>query len=244
MSEHLADELPGLLTGEASRATVAAAAEHLRTCPDCQHDLVDAVVAHAALTSARRFAPEVAQRPAGTAPAEHPLPDLAAVFAQLDAEEAQAGDAEAPLVLAGRGRRRRIPTRFAVAAAAAVIVGGLGAGIGLVGTSSGTAGDHIALTAYGVGVTDGSATLRGDRLSISATSLPSLDARHRYEVWLTDAARTSMQPVGWIDTGGRADLTVPSALVQRYADIEVSVQQLDAPDYTYSGTSVLRGSYA
>ena len=38
--------------------------QHLRTCPDCQQELVSAVVAHASLTSAHRFAPR-GRRPAG-----------------------------------------------------------------------------------------------------------------------------------------------------------------------------------
>jgi hypothetical protein len=59
MSNHISEELPRLLTGDASRDVVMAAAEHLRNCPDCQQELVSAVVAHASLTSAQRFAPEI-----------------------------------------------------------------------------------------------------------------------------------------------------------------------------------------
>jgi hypothetical protein len=59
MSNHISEELPRLLTGDASRDVVMAAAEHLRSCPDCQQELVSAVVAHASLTSAQRFAPEI-----------------------------------------------------------------------------------------------------------------------------------------------------------------------------------------
>jgi hypothetical protein len=36
---------------------------------------------------------------------------------------------------------------------------------------------------------------------------------------------------------------VPANLMQSYRDIEVSVQQVDAATYEYSGRSVLRGSY-
>ena len=53
---HISDDLPRLLTGDATRDEVLAAAEHLRSCPDCQQELVSAVVAHASLTSAQRFA--------------------------------------------------------------------------------------------------------------------------------------------------------------------------------------------
>ncbi|HVU93452.1 MAG TPA: hypothetical protein VHC23_14555, partial [Jatrophihabitans sp.] len=99
--EHLTDDLPRLLTGDATRDEVLAAAEHLRACPDCQQELVSAVVAHASLTSARRFAPEVVapipsadgeevgdgEDGGGAGPAG-PLPDLSAVFARAREEAA------------------------------------------------------------------------------------------------------------------------------------------------------------
>ena len=58
-SPHVSDNLPRLLTGDTTRDEAMAAAEHLRGCPDCQQELVSAAVAHASLTSARRFAPQV-----------------------------------------------------------------------------------------------------------------------------------------------------------------------------------------
>jgi hypothetical protein len=64
----------------------------------------------------------------------------------------------------------------------------------------------------------------------------------RYEVWLTDAAREHMQPLGWVAADGRSDLPVPADLMSRFSAIEVSVQNVNAP-YLYSGVSVLRGSY-
>ena len=56
---HITDELPRLLTGDATRDEVLAAGAHLRTCIDCQQELVSATVAHASLASAQRFAPEI-----------------------------------------------------------------------------------------------------------------------------------------------------------------------------------------
>jgi hypothetical protein len=239
MNAHISDDLPLLLTGEATRAEVTAAGRHLRDCPDCQQDLVAAVVAHASLTSARRFAPEmvagasaIRSASASSPRAATTLPDLEAVFAQARA------DAATPLA---RPRRRRRTALLAVAAA--VIVGGTATGIAL--SSSGSPSGHtVALAAYGVGATRASARFSGDQLRVDATHLPTLDAAHRYEVWLTNDARTRMQPVGWVDNGGVAKLTVPGSLAAAYRDIEVSVQQVDAPSYDYSGISVLRGSYA
>lgn len=237
MSTHIADDLPRLLTGEATRDEVMAAAAHLRQCPDCQQELVSAVVAHSSLTSAQRFAPEViawSEEPAGSeAPAA--LPDLSAVFEKVRHES------EAP------GTTRHRPARLLVAAAAAgLIIGGGGAvaGYELTSGSSAPSGSPVALAAYDVGTHAASARLGDGRLSIDAASLPRLRSDQRYEVWLTNSARTAMQPVGWIGTDGKATLTVPQDLAAKFSAIEVSVQRLDAANYDYSGTSVLRGSYS
>lgn len=245
MSTHVADDLPRLLTGEATRDEVMAAAAHLRECPDCQQELVSAVVAHSSLTSAHRFAPEIiawtdepdeADGPneAERAPVEA-LPDLSSVFAQVRHES-----------VAPEASPRR-PARLLVAAAAAgLIIGGGGAvaGYELSSGSNAPAGTPVALAAYDVGTHSASARLGDDRLSIDAASLPRLAADQRYEVWLTNSTRTAMQPVGWIGTDGKATLTVPQNLAAKFSAIEVSVQRLDAASYDYSGTSVLRGTYS
>jgi hypothetical protein len=80
-------------------------------------------------------------------------------------------------------------------------------------------------------------------MTINANKLVHLTDK-RYEVWLTNATRTQMQPVGWIGADGKASLTVPPDLVSHYSAIEVSVQPLDSGSYTYSNVSVLRGSYS
>lgn len=245
---HVADDLPLLLTGEASRDEVLAAAAHLRACEDCRAELVSAVVAHASLSSARRYAPEMlaAVPTADIAPADQPateasaagavhgaarLPDLSDVFAQVRAEAA------AP-------RRSRVPLAVAAVAAAGIVLGGGATYLATHSSSShGPAGRRVALAAYDKGTTGATAELTGgSRMTVDATSLPKPDADHRYEVWLTNAARTAMQPVGWIGEKGTASISVPASLMASYSDIEVSVQKLDAP-YTYSGTSVLRGAY-
>lgn len=272
MTAHISDELPRLLTGEASREAVLDAAEHLRGCVDCQHELVSAVVAHASLTSAHRFAPEVvalpfdllAEQPIrdedgseaesrdrsdddatrgarpsdSTAPA---LPDLSDLFVQVRKEAAAARPRREPA--ARRSRQRYL---LAGAAAAVVIAGGGGALYAA--TSGGTSGHPPArtvhLAAFDKGRTAAKATITGSGdVSIDASSLPQL-AGKRYEVWLTDGARKSMQPVGWLGSHGTARMTVPTDLLSRFTDIEVSVQPLDAASYDYSGTSVLRGDYS
>jgi predicted anti-sigma-YlaC factor YlaD len=68
MSTHLHDELPLLLSGEADRATVATAAAHLRECVDCRDELISALTAHAALSSAARVPPTIAAPPGPVQP--------------------------------------------------------------------------------------------------------------------------------------------------------------------------------
>jgi Anti-sigma-K factor rskA len=239
MTSHISDELPRLLTGEATRDIVHSAAAHLRTCEDCQQELVSAVVAHASLTSAQRFAPEIVARPARehAAPAgEGALPDLSAVFAQVR-EEAQ----HAPRA----SRRSRRPLHAIAAVAAGIVIGTGGTAlIQNIGDNT-PAGRSVALNAFASGTTSAEATVsKTGQMKLNAGSLPTLDPAHRYEVWLTNKARSQMQPIGWIGADGRATLTVPSNLMSRYSAIEVSVQDVDAATYTYSGTSVLRGSYS
>src|SRR5215475_6082028 len=108
MTSHMHDDLPLLLRGEADRATVTAAAEHLRGCEDCRQELISALVAHASLTSAARFAPAAASAPERPAA----LPDLGPVFAQVRSEEETA--------------RKRGRGRWLVAAAVAGVAIGAG----------------------------------------------------------------------------------------------------------------------
>jgi len=248
MISHISDELPRLLTGDAPRDVVLAAASHLRTCEDCRQELVSATVAHASLTSMRRFAPEaVGHRPAAeTAPADEPaapLPDLSAVFAQVRRESA---DQPSPTVEATPARSRSRLVGLTIAAAAAGIL--IGAGVVATAnhvSSSHPAGHSVALAAYDTGSTTAKATIGSNGiLTVDASALPAPDASHRYEVWLTNRARTQMQPVGWVGADGTAKVSVPGDLLSRFSDIEVSVQNVGATTYDYSGTSVLRGAYA
>jgi hypothetical protein len=243
MSNHISEDLPRLLTGEAGRDDVLAAAAHLRSCPDCQQELVSAVIAHAALTSAHRFAPEVVvpgppDHVVGEVDADR-LPDLSSVFAQVRAE------ATAP---ASSTRRHRRPLYAIAAAAAGVLIGG--SAVALIGSDNGSSPNPVAsrrveLGAFGVGRTSALATVTDTgNMTINATSLPDPGKEKRYEVWLTDAKRSQMQPIGWIGNDGKATLTIPADLMRHYQDIEVSVQDVTAPNYKYSGTSVLRGTYA
>jgi hypothetical protein len=231
MTEHVMDDLPLLLTGQATREETRVAADHLRGCPDCQQELISALAAHASLTSAARFAPEVVAQPESLTADATPLPDLHDVLA-LAREEAGAT----------RSNRRR--RRVVAVAAAAVIATGVGvAAAELAGQSShSSAGRTIALAAFEAGTRPAQATVdQGGTMKIDASALPRLDPRHFYEVWLTNRSRTKLQAIGSIGTTNRAVLTVSPNVMSEYSAIEVSVQRVDQT--SYSGISVVRGSY-
>lgn len=236
---HITDELPRLLTGEAPRDVVLDAAAHLRTCVDCQQELVSAVVAHASLTSAQRFAPEVVAPAPVTKPTPaaepQPPPDLDALFRQVRAEAAaEAAPAPTP------PRRRN---RMLLAAAAAVVVAGGGVAIGLA-TTSGSSGPPtrtVALEAVGTFRGQPTATMVGTaRMKVNATSLPAPSPGHRYEVWLA-TADGRMQAVGFVGSDRTAELTLTRDLIKQYTDVAISDQRRNQT--RFSGVLVARGSY-
>lgn len=238
--EHISEDLPRLLTGDATRAEVSAASKHLRSCPDCQAELVSAVVAHASLTSARRYAPDiVTARPAdvealntNVAPGG-PLPDMGAVFAQAHDEAA------APVKT--RIARRRV---LAIAAAAAVVVGAAVTAVETVdwGSSTRSAAQTVRLQPVIAGRAGATATISGGRLRVDATSLPQLDPARQYEVWLTNGTGSSLRPIGYIGADRKAELPVPAAVMAGYGYIAISVQKTN--QIAFSGDMVARGQFA
>lgn len=247
MSEHISEELPRLLTGDANHEVVLSAAAHLRSCPDCQQELVSAVIAHASLMSAHRFAPELVAPDPKERPIVHErdesepptLPDLSNLFAQARADAVTTAHAPA--------RHRRL--LIGVAAAAVIVVGGgVTGGLLAANGSSGPSpsAQTVQLAAFGSAAQPTSTakiTIDGSRVRIDATKLPHLDRGHIYELWVTNAARTKMQSVGTLGTDNQAELTLPPAVMSRYSDFEVSVQKTSQLN-KYSGQSVLRGEYS
>ncbi|GAB2465944.1 anti-sigma factor domain-containing protein [Jatrophihabitans fulvus] len=232
-TKHVTDELPSLLTGDASREVVLEAAEHLRTCVDCQQELVWTVVAHASLTSASRFAPEIvveADTAADVPADDRPLPDLSDLFATARAEAA-------PPPAQATHRRRYL----AVAAAAAVLVGGGTTWALVSGDDSDQlpAGTTVALDNTATGP-DARAVVTGERMRLDAAGLPSLSAGRQYEVWLADGSK--LQSIGFLRRDRIADISVPRSLMSRYDTIAVSVQ--DEGQTQFSGRIVLRGEYS
>lgn len=234
---HISDDLPRLLTGEAPRDVVLDAAAHLRTCVDCQQELVSAVVAHASLTSAQRFAPEVVtpdRRPAPEPAEPRTLPDLEAVFRQVRKEAAADAEPAPP------SRRRRLV--FGVAAAAVVVGGGVAIGLATTSGSSGPPTRTVALQSVGKWHGRPTVTMVGtDRMKVNATSLPQPTAGHRYEVWLA-TPQGNMQAVGFVGSDRTAELTLTSDLIAQYREVAISDQAPNQP--LFSGVLVARGSYA
>jgi hypothetical protein len=234
MNPHIFEDLPRLLTGEAAQAETLAAAEHLRGCPDCQQELVSAVVAHASLVSARRFAPELAapeQRPAGAEEPGRPPPDLTAMFAQARSE----ANATAPK------RRHR---RMLAAAAAAVVMAGVGVTIAETLGSSGPAhpgAQAITLAPVGPRHAAAKATIGNGAIRIDATALPKLSGARQYEVWLADSTGQQVRPVGYVGADRTADLPVPRPVASRYSYVAISIQKTE--QVAFSGDMVARGFY-
>lgn len=258
-SPHVSDDLPRLLTGDTTRDEAMAAAEHLRGCPDCQQELVSAAVAHASLTSARRFAPQVVapdrddepppapalplgRHAAGDSDIEpesgQPLPDLSNLFAQLRAEAAApTAPTPAPAPAPARVSHRR---RWIAAGAAAAVIAGGGITIGVVASNSPTSsGRSVALAPIDVGRHPAKLTIAGSTLKINATSLPRPGAASVYEVWLVDRAGKNLAAIGTLGTDNTATLTVAPQVRSNFKYVQVSVQK--SSDLTFSNISVLRG---
>ena len=242
MSAHIIDELPLLLTGEADRATVALAADHLQECEDCQQELVSALIAHASLTSAARFAPELRSLLSTDSAEERPaeparLPDMTPIFEMAKQE------ARAPRHSVAPPRARPHRARWIAAAAVAGVLVGGGAVLAAQNLGGSQPGRTVQLGAFDQGRVAASAKLVGNNeVQVDASALPTPESGKNYEVWLTDTARKNLQPVGWIGSNGKTELQIPSPLLDRFTNIEVSVQKVSDP-YQFSGTSVLRGSY-
>jgi hypothetical protein len=188
--------------------------------------------------SAVLFAPDMATRSGPVIPRDpisEALPDLSATFNRIRNE---AGAARSD---GSKG------VRYRWLAAAAVVALGVGGGAAVLADrnrADSPTSRTVALSAFDQGTTTGSAVLvGGDTMKLDAASLPTLAAGRYYEVWLTDGARTTMAPVGQLDSAGDGTFTVPENVMSGYGAIEVSVQDTQAKG-AYSGVSVLRGSYA
>jgi hypothetical protein len=242
MTSHVGDEIPGMLRGDALRHEALTSAAHLRGCSDCQDELISALVAHVALTSTarllRRTGPigiEIADDDSATPVLRFPFDESGAapISGSKNRPVAVVSETVAPMAHSRHGRRRGLAAGAAALLAAAGVAG--------VFLSPGSASRSVSLSAYGVGTSNATAEFIGVDVDIRA-NLPALSGGSYYEVWLTDASRTVMTPVGELVSPGSTELSLSRDVVSRFADIEVSVES-PANGSEYSGLSVLRGQY-
>jgi hypothetical protein len=267
MSSHISEDLPRLLTGDATRDETLGAAQHLRGCPDCQQELISAVVAHASLTSAHRFAAAVidpgSDEQGGEAVAPTPITQRyetspSAAATRRDDAVRQPAHQREPLpdmsrVFATVRAEATQPPRSArparrrwltAAAAAAVLAGGGVTAAELVGAGSPspTAAQTVTLRPAGDISASATATISGGTMHVDATTLPRLSAARQYEVWLVAAGGTRLRPLGYVAADRRATLPVPTPVMSRYDTIAISIQKTD--QVAFSGDIVVHGRYA
>ncbi|MHA3703932.1 hypothetical protein ACXR2U_17315 [Jatrophihabitans sp. YIM 134969] len=253
--DHVVDDIPSLLTGEADRATVRRVGSHLRACTDCRDDLVDAVVSHATLRSAARTAPDVAtggrlpfvlpdlparlDEMAEATPATERV-DLGPVFAQIRAEAAGTESQTAPVAVDELAARRGRRVRRALTAAAAVAVIGGGTGVA-VATLGGDDGRTVTVSAFDTGTVNATAQVGDGWMKLDASSLKKLSSDQFYEAWLVSADYTGVLALGPLGSDGKASFSVPADVMAQYPTLQVTVQDNNG-DPAPSGTSVLRAS--
>jgi hypothetical protein len=141
------------------------------------------------------------------------------------------------------GSTGRSRARWTAAAAALLLLAGVGAGV-IITRDNGSrpGGRQIALSAVGPGNAAGNATLRGNEVCVNPTNLAAPAPGHSYEVWLVNPAGSKLLPVG-MTSNGEGCWTIPADQVAAYNTVEIS-NEPDDGNPAYSGTSVLRGKYS
>jgi len=240
-------DLVGLLVGETGRDGTIAMGRHLKVCPTCSEELIDLVVAHAALSSAARADRDLAVPPrdpnrvrsnGGPSAWSDPVPDPRA--SALPSLTLPAPSDEAP-------RRRRRWAVVVTAAAAVVALGALGAAVVPGDRSRGqpvvARGSLQSLQAPSSAT--GTVTVLADgatrHMIVRTRGLSSPSSQKFYEVWLLDPATQKMLPVGVLPPSGNGDYEVTTGLMAGYSAVDVSLQADDG-NPAHSHLSVLRAS--
>ena len=259
--DHEPPDLAGLVAGELGRDETLATARHLRGCAGCMGELIDVIVAHAALRSSARVTrlldgrsqggtwagggPVPAGRvlaggTGGDVPADNPgLPPLAPLRDDVRSE----GSAARALAA---GRRRRRMWRGVTGAAAAILVV-VGTTLGVVASRHRPAPAPVASAALRPLEAPASATgsvavyASGSTrsLAVDARNLPAPGPQSFYEVWLLDPATQKMLPMGVLSPSGRGEYSVSSTIMGGYSVVDVSLQANNG-DPAHSKMSVLR----
>lgn len=235
-SPHVGEELPGLLLGELGRDDTLRVAGHLRACPGCRADLIDAAVAVGSLASATRTL-------AGTALPSGP---------QNEAEPDDQDRSLPPLRVPGSHRNQRLGRLAAAigAVAAAVALFAAGTTVGHHGGrgSNPPAGALVSAPLRPLNAPDaagGQVTVgrSGSQVivDIHTSGLPSPGPDRFYEAWLLDPATNKMMAMGVLPPAGSSTFEVAGQLVHGYSAVDISLQANNG-DPAHSNTSVLRAT--
>jgi hypothetical protein len=264
---HEPPDLVGLLGGELTREETLDAAQHLRGCAACSAELVEVIVAHAALRSSARVTHLLAEGPRsgeGASTRSGPAGAVGPGSGATGGDIADAGGADAlpplpPLTGAEPGgrapgrtasvaRRRRTWRVVSGAAAAVVVVAGVTLGVAASRHGPGSPGPGPVATAALRPIAappsaSGSVAVYASgptrSLSVDARGLPAPSSQSFYEVWLLDPATQKMLPMGVLGPSGRGEYSVSSTIMGGYSAVDVSLQANDG-NPAHSETSVLR----
>lgn len=227
--EHVRDELLALLNGELAGAALVRCGQHIRNCPACAHDLVDAAVVHGSIRATRHAEEEVGLVVSG-APKRSSAP----------ATER-----------AGLRRARGGTRRFLLMSAAAVVVVtvvAVAASLLAVRTPAESPVAEVAGLRPLEAPTDAGGTVvvrtagSTREMLVTTAGLPTPPPDHFYEVWLLEPSTNKMAPVGMLDPSGRSVYGIAAPVMAQYLAVDISLQANDG-DPAHSATSVLRGTF-
>lgn len=223
-------------------------AEHAVGCTDCRTEVasLQAMVARVQIAGPGRDLLTPPDRVWSAIVAEIDADDSAATAAPETDADTRAHVPPAADDLAARRPRRGSRWSLAAAAAAGVVVGGLGVGAAL---GLGNGGEETAVVAAAP-LTDlateapaGDAVLesRADGTQVLVINTDERDVDDAYlEVWLIDEAIDGMVSLGHL-TGGSGEFVLPPGFdASDFPIVDISVEPLDGVP-THSGDSVTRG---
>lgn len=202
---------------------------HVRECAQCQLELDQ--LARVVRTGRSITRDDI--------PAAAPEEVWQAIVRELNARSVGADD------LAVRRARRSTLPWIGVAAAAGLVIGGLGTGQFLESADSGSVVASVTLDPLPGNSIIGDAAVaetdQGTVLSISVPNLPAPDGY--YEVWLLKPDVSNMISIGVLNGNNQGTFPLPPNLdLSEFSVVDISREKFDG-DATHSNDSVVRGSF-
>ena len=263
--DHLDHEVPdlvGLLTGEISRSEALAVTHHLEACASCTQELIDLLVAHAALRSSNRVNQDLAAEPIRSASPEISASQPTSEAMVIDQEDEEPlpplrQPVDSPVRPLGQlesapepARRRSQSWRLVAAAVLAVLLVAGSATVLAVRRAPSTPSSAPVASAALHPITappgtSGSVAVFAEgstrSLHVDAQNLPEPAAQGFYEVWLLDPTTNKMLPMGVLSPSGRGEYGVSANIMSGYSAVDISLQANDG-NPAHSRTSVLRAN--